>query len=127
MGAEQLVAICLRREVAAAGDVVAGFEIPVGAKLVGLSGSLDAVTGSPSAVTIDVNDDGAGITGFTAVGLGATAGVCTQVKTTHLGGAVAVPAEIAAGSEIDIDVNITGGSTPTAGVTVVLWFLLGVC
>jgi len=120
---ERLVAIGLKVATQAAGNALATVKLPFKAMLVGMSGALDAVTGSPTAVTVDVNDDGAAITGFTAVALGTTAGAAETVKTTHLGGTVA-PVEIAADSEVDVDVNISGGSSPTAGATVVLFLLV---
>jgi hypothetical protein len=119
------IPISLKFHTQAAGNALCGFEALEDLTLVGASLSLDAVTGTPTAVTMDVNDDGAGIAGFTAVSVGTTAGAVTPVKTTHYGGAVAIPADIAAGSEVDVDLNFSGGSSPTAGGTVVLWVLPG--
>jgi hypothetical protein len=119
------IPICLKFHTQAAGNALCGFEALEDFTLVGASFSLDAVTGSPTTVTMDVNDDGAGIAGFTAVNVGTTAGAVTPVRTTHYGGAVAIPADIAAGSEVDVDLNISGGTSPTAGGTVVLWVLPG--
>lgn len=105
-------------------DVVAGFEAPVDMILVGASLSLDMVSGSPDGITLDFNDDDAAISSdYTAVSVGTTAGVVTQVKSTHFGGTIA-PVRIAAGSEVDMDINIAGGSTPKARITALLWVLV---
>lgn len=106
-------------------NLACGLVTPVDLVLVGLGAYLATVTGTPTAVQIDVNDDGTEITGFGTIGLGATAGVGTQVKTPHLGGAVALPAVIAAGSEIEIDLKFSAGTSPTAEVDIVLWVLPG--
>ena len=120
---ERLVAVSLCTAKAVAGTVVRTVKLPFDAILVGASMALDAVSGSPTGCTIDVNDDGSAPTGFSAVAIGTTAGAGTTVKTTELGGSVA-PVRIAADSEVDIDVNLAGGSSPEAAVTVVLWLLV---
>lgn len=121
---ERLIAITLYKAAVAATDAVSGVEIPFDATIVGASFSLDVVTGTPTSVDIDINDDGTAITGYAAVNCGATAGVITVKKSTHFGGTVAVQ-RIAAGSEIDFDIAFTAGSTPTAGLTIVLYLLVG--
>ena len=81
---ERLVAVSLCTAKAVAGTVVRTVKLPFDAILVGASMALDAVSGSPTGCTIDVNDDGSAPTGFSAVAIGTTAGAGTTVKTTEL-------------------------------------------
>lgn len=74
---------------------------------------------------VDFNDDTVAITGLSAIEIGATAGVVTQVLTVHMGGAVAVPVDVAKASIIGLDVTPTAGTTPKVRVTAVIWFLVG--
>jgi hypothetical protein len=41
-------------------------------------------------------------------------------------GGTQTPVTIAAGSEVEVDVNFTGGSSPTADFTLIIWYLAGV-
>ena len=89
--------------------------------IVGVTVCAEAFTGTPTAFDIDVQDDGTDV--ITAVAA-STAGTAGTWLATHLGG-TNDPVEVAAGSEIEIDVNFTGGSSPTADYDVTLWCLLG--
>ena len=102
-------------------DSVVGFEALEDMTIVGVSLNATVFTGSPTGFTIDIQDDGtdaiAAITANTAL----TPGTWQSV---HMGGTNA-PVHIAAGSEVEIDLNLTGGSSPTATFTVVIWYLAG--
>lgn len=104
-------------------DAVAGVKVPFPCLLVGASVTLDFVSGSPTAVSVDINDDTTAITGFADIALGATAALGAHIKTVHMGGTVAVPALIAADSVIGLDLKFTDGSTPKANITAILWIL----
>lgn len=119
------IPISLKIATQAAKNLACGLKTSEDYVLVGLSAYLATVTGTPTAAQIDVNDDGVEITGFGTIGLGATAGVGTVVETVHFGGAVDVPAVIAAGSEIEIDLKFSGGTSPTAEIDIILWVLRG--
>jgi len=106
-------------------DAAANVKVPFNVTPVGASICLDKVSGSPTDVLVDFNDDGTEIAGFGSISLGATAGAGAQVKTPHLGGAVAVPAQIAKDSVISMDLKFTDGTSPKANVTGVLWVLPG--
>lgn len=89
--------------------------------IVGVSLCAEAFTGTPTAFDVDVQDDGTDV--ITAV-TASTAGTAGTWKSKHLGGTNDA-VEVAAGSEIEIDINFTGGSSPTADYDVTLWCLLG--
>jgi hypothetical protein len=89
--------------------------------LVGVSVCAEAFTGTPTGFNIDVNDDGSGV--ITAVAAN-TAGTPGSWKSTHFGG-TAAPVHVAAGSKVSLDVNFSGGSSPTADYEVTLWALAG--
>lgn len=94
---------------------------PVGLTLVGVTLCAEAFTGSPTGFSVDVQDDGSDVVTAVAANSAGTAG---SWLTAHLGGSQSAVA-IAAGSEVEIDVNFTGGSSPTADYDVTLWCLAG--
>jgi len=106
-------------------DHICQHVVPFPCTVVGLSASLDVVSGTPTDVQVDFEDDGTEITGFADLVLGDATAETAQVKTTHLGGTVAVPAEVAKDSVISMDLKFTAGSTPKAGITAMLWVLPG--
>lgn len=104
----------------AAGAGVHRFTAPVGLTLVNVSFGVEAITGSPTNVNLDVQDDTTDvITGITRTAAGVEAWT-----STHFGGEED-PIAIAAGSVVEIDVNFVSGSSPTADYDVVLTFLAG--
>lgn len=94
---------------------------PVGMTLVGVVLCAEAFTGTPTGFNIDVQDDTTDIVTAVAANTAKTEGTWY----TPIFGGTNTPVEIAAGSNIEIDVNLTGGSTPTADYDCTLWFLLG--
>ena len=89
--------------------------------IVGVSLCAEAFTGSPTGFDVDIQDDGTdAITGVAAN----TAGTPGTWKTAHMGGAQ-TPVSIAAGSSVEVDVNLTGGSSPTADFTLLIYYLAG--
>ena len=105
----------------AATDSVVDFQALEDMTIVGVSFCAEALTGTPTATTIDIQDDGtdviAAITASTALTPGSW-------KSVHMGGTNA-PVHIVAGSEVEVDLNLTAGSTPTAAFSVVIWYLGG--
>ena len=66
--------------------------------------------GGSVTATIDLQDDATDITGAVAIDIG-TDGIT----------ALATPQRIAADSVVELDVNLTGGTTPTVTGEIVLW------
>jgi len=78
-------------------------------------------TGTPTAFTVDINDDGTAIDTITASTAG-TPGTGAPTKAEQR----EATNQIAGDSVISLDFNFTGGSTPAANdVTILLWFLIG--
>jgi hypothetical protein len=98
-------------------DGVIEFDMPIGCTLIGASLCVEAYTGSGSTCNVDVQDDGTDvITALTAN----TAGTPGTWLTPALGG-TETPVHIAAGSDIEIDVNL---NSDTADLTIVLYVTL---
>ncbi len=102
-------------------DGVHGVELPVGMTLVGVSLRPEAFTGSPTGFDVDIQAGGVDV--VTAVAAN-TAGTAGSWRSAHFGGSAA-PVAIAAGATLEVDVNFTGGTTPTADYDLVLWLLPG--
>ncbi len=105
----------------AAANGVHSVKLPRGATLVGVSLGVEALTGTPTNIKVDVNDDG---TEIVADAVTLTAAGAGYWLTTHFGGTNA-PVAIAAGSVVTVDVKFTGGTTPTADYDVTLFLLAG--
>jgi len=108
-------------EAQADADGVIEFEALEHMTIVGVSVCAEAFTGSPTAFDIDIQDDGTDV--ITAV-TASTAGTPGTWKTPHMGGTQSLVA-IAAGSSVEVDVNLTGGSSPTADFTLLIYYLAG--
>jgi hypothetical protein len=102
-------------------DGVVEFEALEDMTIVGVSLCAEAFTGTPSGFTVDIQDDGSDvITGVAAN----TAGTPGTWKTPHIGGSE-TPVHVAAGSSVEADVNLSGGSSPTADFTLLIYYLAG--
>jgi hypothetical protein len=102
-------------------DGVIEFEALEAMTIVGVSLCAEAFTGSPTGFDIDIQDDGSDVISTVAA---ATAGTPGTWKTPHMGG-TQTPVTIAAGSSVEVDVNLTDGSTPTADFTLLIYYLAG--
>jgi hypothetical protein len=102
-------------------DSVVDFEALEDMTIVGVSLCATVFTGSPTGFTIDIQDDGTGVITAITADTALTPGTW---RTPHMGG-TETPVTIAAGSEVEIDLNLSGGSTPTATFTVVIYYLAG--
>ena len=69
------------------------------------------LAGTPTARTIDIQDDGTDVVAALDISTGALSALTTPVR-------------IAAGSLIEMDLNLAGGSTPKAAGKVALWGLV---
>jgi hypothetical protein len=117
----KLMFACFSSQAQGDADAVHGFKAPVGLTLVGVCVRPEAFTGTPTGFSVDVN---VGETEVVKALAANTAGTPGEWKTGHLGG-TAVPVAITAGDEITVDVNFTGGTTPTADYDLQLMLLVG--
>lgn len=91
-----------------AGSAVGGYEyVPKPMLLTHISNGL-TISGTPSASTIDVQDDASDIETARSI---ATAALVT----------LTTPVRIAAGSKMSVDLNFTGGTAPKAKGKITLW------
>jgi hypothetical protein len=117
---ERLVTFCFDAQAQGDADGVHVFQALRGFTLVGASLCAEALTGTPTAFDVDVQDDGSDV--ITALAAH-TAGTPGTWLSTALGGSND-PVHVAADSTVEIDVNFTGGSSPTADYHVQLWATL---
>jgi hypothetical protein len=116
-----LLSVCFSARAQGDADAVHGFVPPVGMTLVGVTVYPAAFSGEPTGFNIDLN---VGETEAVKALAAGTAGTAGAWKARHFGGANAAVA-LAAGDVVTVDVNLAGGSTPTADYDVVLWLLEG--
>lgn len=102
-------------------DSVLAFQALEDMTIVGVSLCATVFSGSPTAFTVDIQDDGTDVIAALTASTALTPGVWQSV---HMGGTEA-PVHIAAGSKVEVDMNLTGGSSPTAEFTLVIWYLGG--
>lgn len=96
-------------------------KVPFGMTIVGVTVCAEAFTGSPTGFNIDIQDDTVDV--ITAVAAN-SAGTPGEWKSTHFGGSNA-PVFVAAGSVVEVDINLTAGSSPTADYDVTIYALAG--
>jgi len=102
-------------------DGVIDFQALEDMTIVGVSLCATVFTGTPTGFTVDIQDDGADVIAAITANTALTPGVWQSV---HMGGTEDA-VHIAAGSEVEVDMNLTGGSAPTAEFTLVIWYLGG--
>jgi len=118
---DRLIALCASAQAQADADGVHTFYAPVGLTIVGVTLTAEAFTGTPTGFNVDIQDDTVDvITGVAAD----TAGTAGTWLTPQFGGSQ-TPVAVAAGSEIEVDVNLTAGTSPTADYDVTIWALTG--
>jgi len=104
-------------EAQADADGVFEFDIPVGMTIWGASGCVEAYASSGTTFNFDVQDDASDV--ITAVTAN-TAGTPGTWYTPPFGG-TETPVSLAAGSDVEIDINLDQG---TADFTIVLYVTL---
>jgi hypothetical protein len=102
-------------------DGVIEFEALEDMTIVGVSLCAEAFTGTPTGFNIDIQDDGSDVIAAVAAN---TAGTPGTWKAVHMGGTNSA-AHIAAGSSVEVDVNFSGGTTPDADFTLLIYYLAG--
>ena len=118
---DRLITFCFSAQAQVTANGVHTVKVPVGITIVGVSVAAEAFTGSPTGFNIDIQDDDVDV--ITAIAAN-TAGTAGEWKSTHFGGSNA-PVVVAAGSEIEVDVNLVAGSAPTADYDVTIYALTG--
>jgi hypothetical protein len=118
---EHLFTTTFTAEAQVTADGVHQIKLPFGADLVGVSVCAEAFTGSPTGFNVDIQDDGTDVVTAVAADTAKTPGTWLS---KHLGGSNA-PVHFAKDSVVDIDINLVGGSTPTADYTILLFWLSG--
>ena len=118
---DRLVTFTFSAQAQADADGVHTLYAAVGLTLVGVTLCAEAFTGTPTGFNVDIQDDGADV--ITAIAAN-TAGTAGSWLTAHFNGAN-MSVAVAAGSEIEVDVNLVGGTSPTADYDVTLWCLAG--
>ena len=117
----ETVCVSFSAQAQGAANNVHGFKAPQGMTLVAVSVYPEAFTGTPTGFNVDVNVAGAAAVSAVAANTTLTAG---EWKARHYGGAND-PVAIAGGQTVTVDVNFTGGTTPTADYDVQLFCLMG--
>jgi len=95
------------------------FTALTGMTVVGMSLCAAAFSGTPTGFNVDLNDDGAAAIAALAAN---TAGTPGEWRSTATGGSNE-PVQIARGSNVTVDVNFSGGTTPTADYTLLIYYL----
>ncbi len=113
------ITLCRQAQVALA--AAHEFTFPFAVTLVNMSLCASAFPSNPTTFNVDVLDDGADIITAHAA---STAGTPVGWESTHFGGSNA-PLAIAKDSVIAVDINFTGGSSPSADYTLIIGFLMG--
>jgi len=102
-------------------DSVVAFQALEAMTIVGASLCATVFTGSPTGFTVDIQDDTADVITAITADTALTPGTWL---TPHMGG-TETPVTIAAGSVVEVDLNLTGGTTPTAEFDLVIYYLAG--
>jgi hypothetical protein len=118
---DRLQTFTLSNQGQAAANNVHNLQLLQEVTIVGVTLCAEAFTGSPSGFNVDINDDGVGV--ITAVAAN-TAGTPGNWKSTHFGGSN-TPVHVEKDSKLSVDVNFSGGSSPTADYEVTIWALAG--
>jgi len=113
----KLDALVFNSENQADADGIFEFDVPVGMTIVGASLCVEAYTGSGSTCNVDIQDDGTDvITAITAD----TAGTPGTWYTPALGGSE-TPVKVAAGSDVEVDINLDSDTADFTLILYVVW------
>jgi hypothetical protein len=118
---DRLLTFTFSSQAQAAANGVHTLYAPLGLTLVGVTLTAEAFTGAPTGFNVDIQDDDVDVISAVAAN---SAGVAGKWLSSHLGGSH-TPVAVAAGSEIEVDVNFSGGTSPTADYDLTLWCLAG--
>jgi hypothetical protein len=118
---DRLLTFNFSAQAQSAADGVHSIKVPFGVTIVGVTVCAEAFTGTPTGFNVDIQDDTVDVIVAVAAN---TAGTPGEWKSTHFGGTNA-PVAVAAGSRIEVDVNLTAGTTPTADYDVAIFCMSG--
>jgi hypothetical protein len=114
---QNLRALVFTAEAQADADGVFEFDVPVGMSILGASLCAEAFTGTPTAFTVDIQDDGTDV--ISAV-TASTAGTPGTWYTQALGGTEDV-VRVAAGSDVEVDLNLDSDTADFTLILYVVW------
>ena len=115
------VPLTLSAQAQADADAVHKIKLPFGAMITAVSLAPTSFTGTPTGFTIDLNvDDVEKLAALAAD----TAGTPVNWKSKHHQGIDEV-IRVAKDSVVSVDVNLAGGTTPTATYDLILWLVQG--
>ena len=115
---QNLKALVFTVEAQVAANGVIEFDMPVGMTILGVSLCAEAFANTPTTFTIDIQDDG---TDTSIAALAAsTAGTPGTWYTPALGG-TETPITVAAGSDVEIDLNLDSDTADFTAILYVTW------
>ena len=103
-------------------DAVRTIQFPFGVMITAVTVQPDAFTGTPTGFSVDLNVDG-DATDVAALAANTAGTVVHWLSKHHQGDDEVI--RVAKNTDVTLDVNLTGGTTPTVDGIVTLWFVQG--
>ncbi|MCO5214335.1 MAG: hypothetical protein M9936_31935 [Caldilinea sp.] len=103
-------------------DAVRTIQFPFGVMITAVTVQPDAFTGTPTGFTVDLNVDG-DATDVAALAANTAGTVVHWLSRHHQGDDEVI--RVAKNTDVTLDVNLAGGTTPTVDGIVTLWFIQG--
>ena len=103
-------------------DAVRTIQFPFGIMITAVTVQPDAFTGTPTGFTVDLNVDG-DATDVAALAANTAGTVVHWLSKHHQGDDEVI--RVAKNTDVTLDVNLAGGTSPTVDGIVTLWFIQG--
>jgi len=103
-------------------DAVRTIQFPFGVMITAVTVQPDAFTGTPTGFTVDLNVDG-DATDVAALAANTPGTVVHWLSKHHQGDDEVI--RVAKNTDVTLDVNLAGGTSPTVDGIVTLWFIQG--
>ncbi len=103
-------------------DAVRTIQFPFGVMITAVTVQPDSFTGTPTGFTVDLNVDG-DATAVAALAANTAGTVVHWLSKHHQGDDEVI--RVAKNTDVTLDVNLTGGTSPTVDGIVTLWFVQG--
>ena len=103
-------------------DAVRTIQFPFGVMITAVTVQPDAFTGTPTGFTVDLNVDG-DATDVAALAANTAGTVVHWLSKHHQGDDEVI--RVAKETDVTLDVNLAGGTSPTVDGIVTLWFIQG--
>ena len=103
-------------------DAVRTIQFPFGVMITAVTVQPDAFTGTPTGFTVDLNVDG-DATDVAALAANTAGTVVHWLSKHHQGDDEVI--RVAKNTDVTLDVNLAGGTSPTVDGIVTLWFIQG--